>query len=235
MKRKIEDFKSRFLDEFVGFIAHEDACKTVVELVDTHIEDYLASGEEDEDNVYKSYMDHYQLFDAVLTKCDNNEIDWKHQTNYLYLAVSMLPESHLKKVLIHYVRDRWLQKTDGRLEKFAEFVKASKDEEKTTPKRESEKDYQQRVVDNFDTIFPDYTLIAREYRLPDHLGIADIIAKCNITGKDVIIELKIDKTDPKRQLLAYSFGFGNPILVALNREEVPKGSRNSRIIYKTYK
>ena len=73
------------------------------------------------------------------------------------------------------------------------------------------KDY---IINNFNTIFPNYSFIKDEYEIKG-IGKVDILAKDNVNNRDVIIEIKKDTSNPNKQLLAYSKGFNNPILIGI--------------------
>ena len=91
----------------------------------------------------------------------------------------------------------------------------------------SETRIKNKIVDNFDKYFPSYTFIKTEYQLPDKRRI-DILAKDNISGRDVVIELKSTtgyNTNP--QLLHYGSFFKNPILIGVNHS----GKKLKNIIY----
>ena len=91
----------------------------------------------------------------------------------------------------------------------------------------SESRIKNKIVDNFNKYFKDYTLVKTEYQLPDKRRI-DILAKDNISGRDVVIELKSTtgyNTNP--QLLHYGSFFKNPILIGVNHS----GKKLKNIIY----
>lgn len=99
--------------------------------------------------------------------------------------------------------------------------------------KESEKVYEDRIIKNFNDIFPDYTFVSRQVGLKG-VGIIDILAEDKESKRKVIIELKVDKSNPNRQLLSYSTAFENPILVALTKIGRIEKSKHKDIIYKVY-
>ena len=70
------------------------------------------------------------------------------------------------------------------------------------------------IINNFNIIFPNYSFIKEEYEVKS-IGKIDILAKDNISNRDIIIEIKKDTSNPNKQLLAYSKGFNNPILIGI--------------------
>lgn len=87
-------------------------------------------------------------------------------------------------------------------------------EESKDKKHKSEYCINKFVKDNFNRIFPNYTFIKEEY-IVKNIGKIDILAKDRVNGRDVIIEIKRDKENPNKQLLAYSKEFDNPILIGI--------------------
>lgn len=104
-----------------------------------------------------------------------------------------------------------------------------------TPKKiiekESESEYEKRVINNFEKIFPNYEFIKNQVILEGGERI-DILAKDKKSKKDVIIELKINSCNPKRQLMLYASYFEKPILVSLTKENCK--NKHKEIIYITY-
>lgn len=96
----------------------------------------------------------------------------------------------------------------------------------------SEPKFQKEVIENFNSIFPDYIFVAKEVTV--ELGRIDILAKDINGGRDVIIELKIKDGNGKGQLLRYAKSYKNPILINLSEKEVAENRRNKKVIYKTY-
>ena len=70
------------------------------------------------------------------------------------------------------------------------------------------------VDDCYNKIFSNYIFIKDEY-IVKNIGKIDILAKDKISGRDVIIEIKRDKNNSNKQLLAYAEGFDNPILIGI--------------------
>lgn len=70
------------------------------------------------------------------------------------------------------------------------------------------------IIKNFNIIFPNYVFVKDEF-IVKNIGKIDILAKDSISGRDVIIEIKKNKENPNKQLLAYSKGFNNPILIGI--------------------
>lgn len=98
----------------------------------------------------------------------------------------------------------------------------------------SEKEYHKYILDNFNQIFPNYTLQESEFKI-EGVGRIDILAKDKNTKREVIIELKTKKQNPSKQLLAYSKDFENPILIGITEKEINIKSRIDGILYFTYK
>lgn len=91
---------------------------------------------------------------------------------------------------------------------------------------------QGEIVDNFNSLFPNYILLEREKRVSN--GRIDIFAKDKETGRDVIIELKkACGTNPTKQLKEYGKDFTNPILIAITESKV-KNRDTEAITYYTY-
>ena len=90
-----------------------------------------------------------------------------------------------------------------------------------------EKDYEADVIANFKDIFPGYLFIKNQKVVgKDRL---DIYAKEKITGRDVIIEIKLGSKNPRKQLMRYAFYFDKPILVSLTQKECSQ--KNPNVIY----
>lgn len=75
-----------------------------------------------------------------------------------------------------------------------------------------EKYYRKEIINNFNKFFPKYNFIKQEVSVKN-VGKIDILAKDKVSGRDVIIEIKTNKQNPNKQLLAYVTGYINPILV----------------------
>lgn len=99
-------------------------------------------------------------------------------------------------------------------------------------KIETEKEYEERVIENFTKIFPNYNFVKNQFILGNKERI-DIFAEEKTTKRPVIIELKINNKNPKKQLILYGSYFENPILISLTKEECK--NKHEKIIYKTYK
>lgn len=97
----------------------------------------------------------------------------------------------------------------------------------------SEAKYHQAIVSNFKDYFQEYTLAGSEVTTDDGADRIDILAKCDKTGRDVIIELKIGGKSAHKQLRSYAFEFENPILINVSEDDV-KNKRDG-ITYLTYK
>ena len=96
---------------------------------------------------------------------------------------------------------------------------------------ETEKNYEKRVIENFENLFPNYIFVKNQVFIKN-LGVLDILAEEKETKRPVIIELKRDSTNPKRQLLAYATDFENPILVSLTKKDCL--NKHEKIIYKVW-
>lgn len=97
-----------------------------------------------------------------------------------------------------------------------------------------ESDMQKDIINHFNDYFPNYTLIQNEYTLPS-IGRIDILAKDNVSDRDVIIELKIGHRNPTQQLISYGSQFDNPILIGITEEPISDKMRHSGITYLVYK
>jgi RecB family endonuclease NucS len=110
-----------------------------------------------------------------------------------------------------------------------ESVHALKIEEEC---EKSEKELQDEIVKNFDLLFPEYTFIAKEYKIK--IGRVDILAKAKEDGRPVIIELKKGKANPTKQLLAYATEFANPVLIGVTEERLDYRVMHEDIKYFVY-
>jgi hypothetical protein len=81
-------------------------------------------------------------------------------------------------------------------------------------RRTIEKYYRQEIINNFNKFFPKYNFIKQEVSVKN-IGKIDILAKDKVSGRNVIIEIKTNKQNPNKQLLAYATGYDNPILVGI--------------------
>lgn len=106
-----------------------------------------------------------------------------------------------------------------------------KSDKKYFEKNERECEYEKRVINNFSTIFPNFNYIKNQLILEGNEKI-DIFAEEKITKRPVIIELKINNKNPKRQLMLYGSYFENPILISLTKEECK--NKHKDIIYIVY-
>nr|DAW82340.1 MAG TPA: hydrolase [Bacteriophage sp.] len=77
-----------------------------------------------------------------------------------------------------------------------------------------EKYYRKEIINNFDKFFPKYKFIKQEVNVKN-VGKIDILAKDKESNRVVIIEIKTNKQNPNKQLLAYATGYDNPILVGI--------------------
>jgi hypothetical protein len=97
--------------------------------------------------------------------------------------------------------------------------------------KKKESFYVTNIIKNFDSIFPDYEFVKREKTIVG--GRVDIFAKDKVTGRDVIIEVKVGCANPIKQLKRYyRCHGGNPILVAITQEECKK--KDNGIVYVVY-
>nr|DAX46294.1 MAG TPA: putative nuclease [Ackermannviridae sp.] len=78
----------------------------------------------------------------------------------------------------------------------------------------TEKQIQDYIIQNFNTIFPNYIFVGKEVCV-NKIGKIDILAKDKETNRDVIIEIKKGEQNPNKQLLAYAKGYDNPILIGI--------------------
>ena len=95
----------------------------------------------------------------------------------------------------------------------------------------TEKQMQQEIIDNFSKLFPEYIFVKREYRIPS--GRIDILAR-DRNNNDVVIELKLHKNNPNRQLLDYENYFTNPTLIGITQEKLSNKIKRENIIYYIY-
>lgn len=102
-------------------------------------------------------------------------------------------------------------------------LKTSKNTENT------ESQMKKRVVEKFSELFPDFEFIKTEYEVPT--GRIDILANEISSNRPAIIELKINKGNPNKQLIAYGSHFINPILIGVTQEELPERVKLEEIRY----
>lgn len=95
----------------------------------------------------------------------------------------------------------------------------------------TEKEIKDKLIQNFNKIFPNWEYIKDEYYI-ENVGFIDILAKDKETNRYVIIEIKKDETNPNKQLLKYSKDFINPILVGITDMDKKK-YKNNIIYFKT--
>lgn len=88
-----------------------------------------------------------------------------------------------------------------------------------------EAEYTEKLLAKFSEVFPGYDLVGTQAKTKAG-GVMDILAKDKASGRDVIIELKLGKKNPARQLYGYAVDFDNPILVAINEASVKSKSDN---------
>lgn len=131
---------------------------------------------------------------------------------------------------LHRVNEIYYTSSGLALEQLIFHEKFYKRDEKEI-KKNLEKDYQNKIINEWSKInqFKNYNFIASEYKIGT--GRIDILANCNITNRPIIIELKINKKRPDRQLLCYSTYFKNPILIGISDI---KFKNTNNIIYYTY-
>lgn len=96
-----------------------------------------------------------------------------------------------------------------------------------------EKDMVTKIIDDFDTYFPNYQFLRREAPV-DGIGRIDILAVDKKSGRIVVIEAKSDIANPNKQLLAYGSKYINPILVAINGGKLNDSNLLKDIMYYTY-
>ena len=94
----------------------------------------------------------------------------------------------------------------------------------------SEYDLREYIVKNFSKIFPKYKYMNKEV-VVENIGRIDILARDKETNRDVIIEIKRDKENPNKQLLAYAKGYDNSILIGITN--IDKKFYLDNIIYYT--
>lgn len=95
----------------------------------------------------------------------------------------------------------------------------------------SEKEMKECIIKNFSKIFPNYQYLGQEVKVKN-IGRIDILAKDNLSNKDVIIELKLKNKNPNIQLLAYSKEYNNPILIGITEEKVKEIAGIKYLLFK---
>lgn len=99
-------------------------------------------------------------------------------------------------------------------------------------RKSTERKYQNHIIENFDKVFNGkYKYIGKEIIIKG-VGRVDIMAECKETKRPVIIELKINGSNPTRQLLAYGTKYNNPILIGISDRKI--NNKHDEIIYHTY-
>lgn len=96
----------------------------------------------------------------------------------------------------------------------------------------NEAEMQREIYESFGQLFPDYEKPQTEFSIST--GRVDIFAVEKVTGRPVVIELKIGAKNPTNQLLAYAHSFNNPILIGVTNEKIDTSRMHSKIIYFTY-
>lgn len=97
-------------------------------------------------------------------------------------------------------------------------------------RKASEEKMKEEILNNFNSIFPDYKFIGCEKQV-DGIGRIDIYALCG--ERSVIIELKTGSKNPNTQLIAYGSKFENPILIGITEKEIDKERKINGISYFT--
>jgi hypothetical protein len=93
----------------------------------------------------------------------------------------------------------------------------------------SEYNLRKKVIEKFNTLFPNYKLIKQEYTIKNKLRI-DILAYDNISKRQVIFELKKGNFNPNKQLSKYAQYFNNPILICISEECVKDKKDNIKYL-----
>lgn len=99
-------------------------------------------------------------------------------------------------------------------------------------RRTSEKHYHTELAVNFSDYFDGYSFVASEWVTNDGADRIDILATCDKTDRDVIIELKLGAKSAHKQLRSYAYEFDNPILINISESEVK--NKRSGIKYLTF-
>lgn len=105
-------------------------------------------------------------------------------------------------------------------------------DQKSGGRNSIENRYKQKIANNFKCFFPLYSIVGTEVQVSDSRDRIDILAVCDQTGSDVIIELKVKNKAAHKQLRSYAAGFDNPILISIT-ESYPEIACDG-VIYKTY-
>lgn len=161
--------------------------------------------------------DFIKIVYKLLETSNPKEIKIAEDVIYLYCHIKKCSEE-IRKFLIDACDYRW-------------FYLVKKREEE---KKNNEKIYVNKIVENFNDIFPNYTFVGTEY-IVEKIGRIDIFAKENETLSPVIIECKVKNHNPTKQLLACGSYFHNPILIGITEKRLLKKSQHDKILYLTYK
>ena len=97
-------------------------------------------------------------------------------------------------------------------------------------RKANEEKMKEEIVNNFNSIFPDYTFVGCEKQVGS-IGRIDIYALCG--ERSVIIELKTGSKNPNTQLIAYGSKFENPILIGITEKEIEDDRKIKGISYFT--
>lgn len=95
-------------------------------------------------------------------------------------------------------------------------------------RKASEQEMKEQIVNNFNSIFPDYTFVCCEKQVGG-IGRIDIYALYG--DRSVIIELKTGNKNPNTQLLAYGSKFENPILIGITEQDISDERKIEGITY----
>lgn len=99
--------------------------------------------------------------------------------------------------------------------------------------RKAESELREKIVENFNIMFPEFAFIKKEYSINKKNRI-DILAKDIKTQRYVIFELKTGKGNPNKQLERYSEYFDNPILIGVTEIALSGCERKNGIQYYTF-
>ena len=175
-----------------------------------------------------------------IMRCQCND-DYK----FLKLCLDMIVKSYLSKRYSYEATGKLNKNEEQKLKKLffkdrSKFdalyylINAEWDNYRTLDRSEpdyTEKQMQSEIIDNFNNLFPQYTFVQKEYKVPS--GRVDILAK-DKENRNVIIELKLPKYNPNRQLLDYENYFDNPIMIGITQEPLSNKIKRESITYYTY-
>lgn len=134
------------------------------------------------------------------------------------------------KRLRTFIKNRYLNKFQGTIYLIdfldLEFIHALECE---NSRENREKDMQDHICQNFETLFPNFEFVKSEFVIKS--GRIDILAEEKSSKRPVIIELKSDNKNPTVQLLAYSKEFINPILIGVTEKELANSKMDDVITY----